>query len=205
LIENDSIEKNLDMITSPFGTIGPFFPYDFVDGCEDLTRSGGLIAQGSHISIAGRVLEEGHRPTRNTIVEIWQADANGYFRHPLDPRCAQADPGFSGWGRARTDTQGKYQFRTVLPGSYRGEDGAPRCPHINVMILAIGLTRRLVTTIFFADEPAEVSDPVLNCVPESARARLFATRDASLDSGDLQAYRFDLILRGDDETPFFLD
>jgi protocatechuate 3,4-dioxygenase alpha subunit len=195
----------LDMITSPFGTIGPYFPYDFVDGCEDLTQCDGLAAQGRHISISGRVLEEGNRPTRNTIIEIWQADANGIFRHPLDPRCTEADPGFSGWGRARTDAQGNYQFRTVLPGGYIGEDGAPRCPHINVMILAIGLTRRLVTTIFFADESASVSDPVLNCVPQSGRPRLFAMRCQSLDAADLVAYRFDLILRGEGETPFFCD
>jgi protocatechuate 3,4-dioxygenase alpha subunit len=194
-----------DMITSPFGTIGPYFPYDFVDGCEDLTQCDGLVAQGRHISISGRVLEEGCRPTKNTILEIWQADANGIFRHPLDPRCSQADPGFAGWGRARTDAQGNYQFRTVIPGSYTDEKGSTRCPHINVMLLAIGLTRRLVTTIFFADEPALVSDPVLDCVPPNTRSRLFAVREESLDSGGLQGYRFDVILRGEDETPFFLD
>ncbi len=193
------------MITSPFGTIGPFFPYDFVDGCEDLTQCDGHSALGRHILIRGRVLEEGNRPTRNTILEIWQPDANGIFRHPLDPRCAQADPGFSGWGRARTDAQGEYRFRTVLPGSYAGEDGAPRCPHINVMILGIGLTHRLVTTIFFADEPGTVDDPVLRCVPEAVRPRLFAVRCPSLDSEGVAAYRFDLILRGENETPFFLD
>jgi protocatechuate 3,4-dioxygenase, alpha subunit len=193
------------MITSPFGTIGPYFPYDFVNGCEDLTQCDGHSARGEHILIRGRVLEEGHRPTRNSIVEIWQPDANGIFRHPLDPRCAQADPGFSGWGRSRTDAHGNYHFRTVLPGSYTGEDGSPRCPHINVMILGIGLTHRLVTTIFFADQANAVDDPVLNCVPEGVRARLFAERTPSLDADGLAAYRFDLILRGENETPFFLD
>lgn len=138
-------------------------------------------------------------------MEIWQPDASGIFRHPLDPRCSQADPGFSGWGRARTDAQGNYRFRTVLPGSYTGEDGAPRCPHIDVMILGIGLTHRLVTTIFFADKPGTIADPVLNCVPEAARPRLFAVRNPSLDADGLSAYRFDIILRGEDETPFFLD
>jgi protocatechuate 3,4-dioxygenase alpha subunit len=193
-----------DLESSPFGTIGPYFPYDFVDGCEDLTRCDGHTARGTHILIRGRVLEEGHRPTRNSIVEIWQPDSSGIFRHPLDPRCAEADPGFSGWGRARTDAEGNYHFRTVLPGSYT-EDGPPRCPHINVMILGIGLTHRLVTTIFFADEASAVDDPVLNCVPEGSRARLFAAREPSLDADGLAAYRFDLILRGENETPFFLD
>src|SRR5580692_11246312 len=104
------------MITSPYCTIGPYFPYDFVDGLEDLTQFNGIAAQGPRISIRGRVLEQGNRPTKNTILEIWQPDARGIFRHPLDPRCSQGDPGFRGWGRARTDAQGSYHFRTVLPG-----------------------------------------------------------------------------------------
>ncbi len=187
------------MVTSPYCTIGPFFPYDFVDGLEDLTHFNGVAAQGRRIVISGRVLEEGNRPTKNTILEIWQPDASGIFRHPLDPRCPQADPGFRGWGRARTDAQGNYRFVTVLPGSY-SENGAPRCPHINVMILAIGLTRRLVTTIFFADSPELVRDPVLDCVPVTTRPRLFAEPQPSSDE-----YKFDLILRGDNETPFFID
>ena len=191
------------MVTSPYCTIGPFFPYDFVDGLEDLTHFNGVTAKASPISITGRVLQEGGVPTKNTILEIWQPDARGIFRHPLDPRHAEADPGFRGWGRARTDAQGNYRFRTVLPGSYAHDDSSPRCPHINVMILAIGLTRRLVTTIFFADNPAAVSDPVLNCVPAETRSRLFAVRQPSA-AGSAE-YTFDLILRGENETPFFLD
>jgi protocatechuate 3,4-dioxygenase alpha subunit len=193
------------MITSPYCTIGPFFPYDFVDGLEDLTHFGGNTAQGQQILITGCVLEEGNRPTKNTILEIWQPDAKGVFRHPLDARCAQADPGFRGWGRARTDAEGIYRFRTVLPGSYAADDGSPRCPHINVMILAIGLTRRLVTTIFFGDVAGAANDPVLSCVPEATRARLFAIPKTSPDSNGPAEYSFDLILRGENETPFFLD
>ena len=85
----------------------------------------------------------------------------------------------------------------MLPGSYT-EGGIVRCPHINVMILAIGLTRRAVTTIFFSDSPEAVRDPVLDCVPADTRKRLFANRSG-------ESYTFDLILRGDNETPFFLD
>jgi protocatechuate 3,4-dioxygenase alpha subunit len=194
------------MLTSPYCTIGPYFPYDFVDGLEDLTHFNAVAAQGPRISIRGRVLEEGNRPTKNTILEIWQPDAGGIFRHPLDPRCSQADPGFRGWGRARTDALGNYRFLTVLPGSYSeasSEASQPRCPHINVMILAIGLTRRLVTTIFFAGAPENVSDPVLDCVPESMRPRLFATRQPL--PGEIAEYAFDIVLRGENETPFFLD
>ncbi|HEX5431508.1 MAG TPA: protocatechuate 3,4-dioxygenase subunit alpha, partial [Bryobacteraceae bacterium] len=157
------------------------------------------------ILLTGRVLEQGGKATINTILEVWQPDANGIFRHPLDPRSAEADPGFFGWGRARTNREGWYRFRTVLPGSY-SENGVPRCPHANLMILAIGLTRRLVTTVFFADRPEAAQDPVLNSVKDSAaRLRLFAARDESLDADGALAYRFDLILRGEHETPFFLD
>ncbi len=187
------------MTVSPFCTIGPYFPASFVDEHEDLTRFRGSVASGQHISLTGRILQEGGVPTRNTILEIWQPDANGVFRHPLDPRCGQADPGFAGWGRSRTDAEGWYKIRTVIPGGY-AEDGRMRCPHANLMVLAIGLTRRLVTTVFFADDPDAVGDPVLDLITDrSARRRLFAIRESA------DAYRFDLILRGEGETPFFLD
>lgn len=186
---------------SPYCTIGPFFPTQFADDCGDLTQFEGRTARGRHIILTGRVVESGNVPIGNAILEIWQADANGVFRHPLDPRCSEADPGFFGWGRARTDSQGRYRFRTVAPGSY----GA-RCPHVNLMVLAIGLTRRLVTTAFFADSSGDVDDPVLNCVREpAARRRLFAVRDQSADVAGVPGYRFDVVLRGENETPFFLD
>jgi protocatechuate 3,4-dioxygenase alpha subunit len=182
---------------SPACTTGPYFPVEFSDGSEDLTHRDGRAAQGRHILLTGRVLELGGVPTRNMVLEIWQADANGIFRHVLDPRCANADPGFWGWGRSRTDKDGWYHLRTVFPGAYEG-----RAPHINVAILGIGLTRRLVTTLFFSPS---VSDPVLACVHESLRPRLVPQRDPSLDLDDAEAYRFDIVLRGDGETPFFLD
>ncbi len=186
---------------SPYCTIGPFFPTQFVDDWSDLTQFDGKIARGQHIILTGRVAEEGNLPAGNVIVEIWQPDAGGVFRNPLDVRLAQADPGFFGWGRARTDAQGCYRFRTVLPG--RSDS---RAPHINVMVLAIGLTRRLVTTVFFFDGSDCTEDPVLTCVADkAARARLFALRDPALDGDGLPAYRFDIVLRGVDETPFFLD
>lgn len=188
------------MTPSPFGTIGPFFPSEFSDWTSDLTHHDGSVAQGQHILLTGTVVEEGNKPTFNTIVEIWQPDANGIFRHPLDPRSPSADPGFFGWGRARTGADGRYRFRTVLPGPYV-EEGVVRTPHIDVMILSIGLTRRLVTTMFFASGP----DPVLDCVEEDRRGRLVAVRDSALDEPGLPAYRFDIVLRGENETPFFLD
>jgi protocatechuate 3,4-dioxygenase alpha subunit len=195
------------MVVSPYCTIGPYFPASFVEGHDDLTKFRGGTARGQHIVLSGRILQECGVPTRNTILEIWQPDFNGVFRSSSDPRCHEADPGFAGWGRARTDAEGWYRIRTVVPGSYPAEDGSPRCPHANLMILAIGLTRRLVTTVFFPNapdaDPDSVRDPVLDCVKDAAaRKRLFAKRESP------EAYRFDLILRGErgeNETPFFLD
>lgn len=189
---------------SPYCTIGPYFPASFVEGHDDLTHFRGGVARGQHILLHGRILQEGGVPTKNTILEIWQPDASGIFRDSNDPRCRQADPGFAGWGRARTDAEGWYRIRTVVPGSYTGEDGIQRCPHANLMILAIGLTRRLVTTVFFTDDPdvdpRVARDPVLACVTDATvRRRLFAQRESP------GAYRFDLILRGENETPFFVD
>jgi protocatechuate 3,4-dioxygenase alpha subunit len=200
-----SVSRRERAIVSPYGTIGPFFPFAFVDDCNDLTEFEGRKAEGQHIWLGGTVVEEGNVPTGNTLLEIWQPDANGIFRHPLDPRYAEADPGFFGWGRARTDGQGFYKFRTVLPGRSREEDGALRCAHANLTVLAIGLTRRLVTTIFFSESLETADDPVLECVPRATRSRLFARRDDTLSSSGLAGYRFDIVLRGENETPFFLD
>jgi len=194
--------------TSPYCTIGPFFPGAFVTGCEDLTSFQGKQARGQRILLTGRVVEEGNRPILNAIVEIWQPDANGVFRHPLDPRVHEADPGFFGWGRARTDIEGRYSFRTVMPGASDGyAEGAPRCPHLNLMLLAIGLTRRLVTTVFFAETPDSVRDPVLDCVRDPiVRGRMLARREKDRNGAtDVPVYRYDIVTRGESETPFFVD
>ena len=193
------------MKPSSYSTIGPFYLKPLIDGCDDLPGSDGRRARGTHMRLTGRVIEEGNKPVYNAVLEIWQPDSNGIFANPLDPRSAQADPGFPGWGRARTDKDGRYQFRTVVPGASREENGVVRCPHINLMVLSIGITRRLVTTVFFGGSPDAVKDPVLDCVPTAGRARLFAQRDSALDSGGAPAYRFDIVLRGENETPFFLD
>jgi protocatechuate 3,4-dioxygenase alpha subunit len=193
--------------TSPYCTIGPFFPGDFVTGCEDLTSFQGKQARGQHIVLTGRVFEEGNRPIHNAIVEVWQPDANGVFRHPLDPRFRDVDPGFYGWGRARTDPEGRYTFHTVMPGVSNGYPGeGSRCPHLNLMLLAIGLTRRLVTTVFFAETQDSIRDPVLASVADpAARARMLAHRQPLENGAVTPIYRYDIVTRGGSETPFFVD
>jgi protocatechuate 3,4-dioxygenase alpha subunit len=175
------------MIATGEATIGPFFPPRYVDpGANDLTVFDGRKAKGEVIEIHGRVLQEDGSALDNLIVEIWQADAGGIFRHPADPRHAQADRNFLGWGRAATDAQGNYRFKTIRPGAPEG-----RAPHINFMVMFSGLMRILKTTMFFEDG----KDPVLMAVPASRRSLLIAKND----------YEFNIRLRGENETPFFDD
>jgi protocatechuate 3,4-dioxygenase alpha subunit len=135
--------------------------------------------QGEVIEITGRITQLDGRPLDNLVVEIWQADSQGRF-----------DSGeFFGWGRAATDANGVYRFRTIKPGACEG-----RAPHINFLLLYSGLMRHLQTVMFF--EAAK--DPVLDAVPAERRQQLIARREGA-------AYRFDIRLRGDGETPFFDD
>jgi protocatechuate 3,4-dioxygenase alpha subunit len=190
-------------------TIGPFFPRTFFrKGDNDLTRAGPEAAptrRGEAMLLRGRVIHEGGFPCVNMIVEAWQADAGGRFNHPLDPERHLADPDFLGWGRAWTDEEGWYEFRTVLPGGYA--DGAGRrSPHINLTAMGAGLMRRVLTAVFFPDHPDEnAADPVLSLLPEPQRDRLLALPDGEEEG--VRVFRFDLRLRGaaHEETPFFED
>jgi protocatechuate 3,4-dioxygenase alpha subunit len=182
--------KGASLVPTGEATLGPFFPPRYVDeGANDLTVFEGRKAKGEAIEIHGRVLQEDGTPLENLVVEIWQADAGGVFRHPADPRHAQADPDFLGWGRAATDANGNYRFKTVLPGAPEG-----RAAHINFMVMFSGLMRILKTTMFFDN----VADPVLLAVPSSRRELLIAGKNRNI-------YEFNIRLRGENETPFFDD
>lgn len=188
-------------------TIGPFFPRTFFRaGDNDLTRispDAPATARGERILLRGQVTREGGLACLNMILEAWQADAGGHFDHPLDPRRHLADPGFLGWGRAWTDEEGRYEFRTVLPGSYHDASG-PRAPHVNLTVMGAGLMRRVQTTVFFPDQvAANAADPLLALVPSAVRPRLVAKADGEAEG--LRVFRFDIRLRGDaaEETPFF--
>lgn len=186
---NHSLRAKL--VPSGEATLGPFFPPRYVDeGANDLTRLQGRKAKGEVIEIRGRVTQQGGQPLENLILEIWQADAQGIYRHPADPRHAQADPNFLGWGRAATDKNGGYLFRTIKPGAPEG-----RQPHVNFMVMFSGLMRILKTTLFFE----EGNDPVLNLIVNSRKKLLLGKNEGP------NLYTFDIRLRGENETPFFGD
>jgi protocatechuate 3,4-dioxygenase alpha subunit len=191
-------------------TIGPFYPREFFrPGDNDLTRASADAAgtpEGKPMLLRGCVTREGDVPVVNAIVEAWQPDARGRFRHPHDPEWKSADPDFLGWGRAWTDENGRYEFRTIVPGAY--VDGAMRrAPHINLSVWGAGLMRRVQTTVFFPEFPEEnVVDPVFRAVPEDLRERLVLRPEAP-PLAAVPVYLFDIRLRGTRgaETPFFED
>jgi protocatechuate 3,4-dioxygenase alpha subunit len=174
--------------TTPSQTVGPFF-------AVGLPWSEGpyVVAEGSEgaIRIGGRVVDGEGEPVPDALVETWQADPEGRFDHPDDPRGRV--PGFRGFGRCPTDDDGRWWVLTRKPGRVDDE----QAPHIAVSILARGLLHRLVTRIYFADEPAaNAHDPVLTALSEADRATLIATPAAG-------GYAIDFRLQGDGETVFF--
>ena len=177
---------------TPSQTIGPFFAVALCwpDG-RDVVGDGTPGA----VWIGGRVLDGDGEPVADALVETWQADAEGRFAHPDDPRGGSG--GFRGFGRCPTDTEGRWAVRTVKPGPVPSPEGGLAAPHINVSVFARGLLHRLVTRIYFPDEgAANAADPVLASIPDpAARARLVARAD-----GD--RLRFDIRLQGAQETPF---
>lgn len=184
--------------TTPSQTVGPFF-HEALNrpAWSDLTAGG---ATGAAIRIEGRVLDGDGVPVSDALVEIWQADAAGRYAHPEDTREGAPDPNFPGFGRAATDGQGMYRFTTVRPGPVPGNGNVMQAPHILMSVFARGLLDRLVTRIYFADEPANDTDPVLNAIGDPAvRRTLLAARE---EAGGVVTYRFDIVLQGEGETAF---
>jgi protocatechuate 3,4-dioxygenase alpha subunit len=149
---------------------------------------------GARIRLEGRVLDGDGEVVPDALIELWQADAEGRYNHPADPRGA-ADPGFSGFGRAGTDDAGRWWFDTIKPGPHGS--GAP---HINVIVFARGLLDRLLTRFYFSDEAANADDPLLGSLPPDRRATLVAER---AEEGEAVTYRIDIVLQGEGETVFF--
>ena len=185
---------------------GPLFGHDAVraeDG--DLTRQHDGDPLGERIIVAGQVLDENARPVPNTLVEIWQCNAAGRYRHNNDAHDAPLDPNFSGAGRVLTDQDGRYRFVTIKPGAYpwRNHHNAWRPAHIHLSLFGRAFVTRLVTQMYFPGDPLLPHDPIFNgTANEKARYRLVADFDWDTTVPEhALGYRFDIVLRGRDATP----
>ena len=161
---------------------------------------------GERITVSGRVLDTEGKPLRDTLVEIWQTNAAGRYRHRWDRWAAELDPNFTGAGRAVTDGDGRYSFTTIKPGPYPWGNGpnAWRPAHIHFSLLGRAFAQRLVTQMYFPADPLFEFDPVFNSIPDAAyRERLISrfSMENSVDHWSL-AYEFDIYLRGPAATPF---
>jgi protocatechuate 3,4-dioxygenase alpha subunit len=184
------------LIPTPGQTVGPFFALGLDrPQWSDLARNN---PEGERIVIEGRVLDGDGAPVPDALIELWQANAAGRYNHVADGQSdKKLDPNFLGYGRVATDAQGCFRITTVKPGPVPGRGNALQAPHINVAFFARGLLRQLYTRIYFADEPANASDPLLAAIEDaSVRNTLIARR------GGGGAYRFDIVLQGKDETAF---
>src|SRR3954469_12429394 len=171
----------------------------------DLTLRNGGEAIGQRILVYGRVLDSGGRPVPDALLEIWQANAAGRYRHVADTFPAPVDPHFDGLGRVVTDSLGRYEFLTIKPGAYPwgNHHNAWRPAHIHFSLFGRAFPQRLVTQMYFPGDPLFGQDPIYNAIPDVARHRAVSTfsLERTQDNWAL-AYEWNIVLRGTDQTPF---
>jgi len=163
----------------------------------------GPATRGQRIVIEGCVFDGSGTAVRDVLLEIWQANADGKYRHPADLQQKPLDDSFRGWGRACSDFEtGLWAFETIKPGAVQGRGGRPMAPHVNLWIVARGINIGLNTRMYFSDEAdANATDPVLNLIEwETRRKTLIGQRETRAGT---TVYRFDIHLQGADETVFF--
>jgi protocatechuate 3,4-dioxygenase beta subunit len=178
---------------------GPVFGEDAIGELDgDLTRQHAGEPLGERIVVSGRVLDESGRPIRGALVEVWQANAGGRYRHEVDQHPAPLDPNFSGGGRVRTDDAGTYRFVTIKPGAYPwgNHENAWRPAHIHFSVFGRAFSQRLVTQMYFPGDPLFAYDPIFHSVRDpKARELLISRFDlASTTPEWALAYRWDIVL-----------
>ncbi len=188
-------------------TTGPGGCWDRLMGpaLADLTTQHDGVPQGQRIVVAGRVLDDDGRAVPDTVMEIWQANAAGRYIHGKDQWDAPLDPHFTGAGRVVTDAEGRYEFVTIRPGAYPwgNHHNAWRPAHIHLSLLGPAFATRLVTQLYFPDDPLIDIDPIANAVPLPYRQRMVCRLDMDVTRpGRALGYRFDVVLKGRGQTPF---
>ncbi|KQV57273.1 MULTISPECIES: protocatechuate 3,4-dioxygenase subunit beta [unclassified Caulobacter] len=171
----------------------------------DLTAQHAGMPQGQRIIVSGRVLDEQGRPVPNAVMEIWQANAAGRYIHKKDQWDAPLDPNFTGAGRVVTDAEGRYRYVTVRPGAYPwgNHHNAWRPSHIHLSLLGPAFATRLITQMYFPDDPLIEIDPIANAVPMPFRQRMVSRFDIGTSQANWAlGYLFDVVLRGREATPF---
>jgi protocatechuate 3,4-dioxygenase, beta subunit len=172
---------------------------------HDLTRQHAGEPLGERIIVHGQVLDGDGGAVPHSLVEVWQANAAGRYAHDLDRHPAPLDPNFTGVGRCLTDAEGRYRIITVKPGAYpwKNHHNAWRPAHIHFSLFGRAFTQRLITQMYFPGDPLFAFDPVLNSVRDpAARARLVSSFDLAETVPEWAlAYRFDIVLRGREQTP----
>ncbi len=183
---------------TPSQTVGPYFSMRLAGPGQNVLA--GEDVPGERIRVEGRVLDGHRHHVEDALIELWQADASGHYRHPDD--VWPGDGSFTGFGRAASafDT-GVWWFDTIKPGRIPGPGGRLQAPHLSLVVQARGMLNPVFTRLYFADEQAaNAEDPVLAAVPEGRRSTLIARQPAH---GDGRTYEFDVVFQGDDETVFF--
>lgn len=197
------VPLTISELTGPGHAISAITPED-----ADLTRNAGTGGEaiGQRIILTGRVLDDAGAPVPDTLLEIWQTNASGRYLHKRDQWPGPLDPNFLGMGRCVTDAEGVYRFLTVRPGAYpwKNHPNAWRPAHIHFSVFGPSQLSRLVTQMYFPDDPLHSLDPILSSIPtEAARRRLIAAYAHDVTEPEWAlGYRWDIVLRGTSATPF---
>ena len=198
-----SLEQSLGEMTGPTFGHAAIDPIDN-DLIRNYAKSGDPV--GERIILHGRVLDENARPVPNTLVEIWQANASGRYRHKKDGYLGALDPNFGGCGRTLTGENGSYHFRTIKPGAYPWRNWVNnwRPAHIHVSVFGSSFSQRLITQLYFEGDPLIAKCPIIATIADpDAVQQLIAPLDMNAAVPlDCLAYRFDIILRGRRSTLF---
>jgi len=188
---------------------GPVYGHDDIQPLDDdLTKNAVVNGEplGERIIVVGRVLDDRNRPVRNALLEVWQANAAGRYLHKVDQHPAPLDPNFYGAGRVLTNENGEYRFVSIKPGAYpwRNHENAWRPAHIHFSIFGTAFSSRLVTQMYFPNDPLLDMDPMYTSIPdEKGRDRLVSKYAHDITEPEWAlGYRFDIVLCGSRETPF---